>query len=255
MADSKSQVAVNGPRQKHAKESKIFSLLRLAREIDKDSNGVETYELMMEEKKKVEEQRDQLIDQNIRLQETCKSLQTGLQDRKDEAARDQKSLIKAFEERYKVFSQSESDRQRAQSLADKAHADAKKHKELATTSNDQRAKAMEELKDAEKKKKALESTVQKLEDSCKVHTSQLKLVKARSQNLQDDLQATRENLGEAFYIEFDQAAEVKLYAPVFFSLVRPLLRSHVMDPGCRTFATSFRSVVRTSPSFCWSRPR
>lgn len=98
MAESKEKPIAKGPPPKNVKDSKLWSLVCLAREVGGDADGIQDYSNLVDQKKKLECELKERSNEVLRLSQELAQHKAG-------AAEERFTLMQTFGEQYKIFDQ------------------------------------------------------------------------------------------------------------------------------------------------------
>ncbi|KAF4126980.1 RNA polymerase Rpb1 C-terminal repeat domain-containing protein [Geosmithia morbida] len=192
-----------GPNPKAGKQSSIWSLICLAREVAGDTESIQDFSDLIDQNKRLQSQLRETSDEVSRLT-------TELKETKARADTEKLTLMTTFGERYTVFAQAETDIERYRKQADEAKA------QLRTAQDDGASKSRSVyslqagLRSAEREADKLRQKNKTMETSCIIHSSQLQAAEAERDDLRSELKGVREELGHNLFHEVDGERETTL---------------------------------------------
>ncbi|KAL6851168.1 hypothetical protein ACO1O0_008296 [Amphichorda felina] len=198
MADSKTKPTTKGPYPKSAKESKVWSLVSLAREVAGEAEGIHDYSNLVEQKKKLEYQLKERSNEVLRLNQE-------LENQKAMANNEISILTSTFGERYKVFDQNNGALEQYQARTDEAKAELKKIKDRDASKQSQLSSLEIALKSATSNFEQLQKKNKSIERDCVVYRSQLQAVQDERDDLEAELRQARNDLGHGFFYKMDES--------------------------------------------------
>lgn len=203
MSDSKTKPTAKGPAPRSVKDSKLWSLICLAREVAGDVDGINEYSDLVEEKRKLEQQLKESSHEASRLSSELTQHRAG-------AAKEVATLTSAFGEQYKIFHQNHGALESYRRQIDEAKTEIQALKGRDAS----RQRQLMELEATFKSTKSVNDRLQRKSEAIEkenvMHRSQLQAIKAERDGLQMKLDQAREDLGQASFHELDGSRQTEL---------------------------------------------
>ncbi|OAQ68968.1 hypothetical protein VFPPC_05115 [Pochonia chlamydosporia 170] len=200
MAESKVKAAAKGPINRNLKDSKLWSLICLAREVSVDTEGIQDYGQLVSDKKSLEHEVSEKSTEIARLKEE-------LAHCKDMASTEKSFLMREFGEQYKKFSERtdtlEINRGRVEQLETELETmkDRNKSQRDKLVSMDRNAKA------TQSEFTQLEKDMVRTQRDCTIHRSELQAAQEKCADLEARL---RTDLGHDAFHDIDVTRVEKL---------------------------------------------
>ncbi|KID83303.1 hypothetical protein MGU_09394 [Metarhizium guizhouense ARSEF 977] len=237
MAESKAKSATKGPTNKSVKDSKVWSLVCLAREVGGDAEGIQDYTHLVAQKNGLESEVD------VKSQEITR-LKQELAQHKDIASTEKSLLMREFGEQYKIFAE------KTAALEAYRGRVAQLEIELETMSNNERSqqRKLQTLEaDAKSKQTALshlQKTMETAERDCIIHRSQLQAAQEKCDDLETRL---RTDLGCNFFHEIDDTRVGKLRDDLTFLSKESytIVKDFIADPEPAVVSTTLLQNLQT----------
>ncbi|KND88518.1 hypothetical protein TOPH_06849 [Tolypocladium ophioglossoides CBS 100239] len=203
MAESKVKPTARGPPAKIDRDSKLWSLICLAREVGGDADGIQDYTNLVDEKKKIECELSEKTKEVLRLNQD-------LAQHKADAARERSTLMESFGEQYKIYDQKNAALETYRGALERLKAEQKTMKDQDLSRKIQLATLESNAKLAKSAHDQLQNKFKTKETDCIVHRSQLQASQAQRDDLESRLRQAREDLGDDFFHDIDEARETNL---------------------------------------------
>ncbi|KAJ6437509.1 glycoside hydrolase family 79 protein [Purpureocillium lavendulum] len=218
MAESKGKPAVKGPPTKSAKESKLWTLVCLAREVGGDADGIQDYNSLIDEKRKLARELNDKTKEVSLLNQELAHHHAG-------AAKERSVLTQAFGEQYKIFDQKNTLLQHCRGEVEKLMAEMKSSNDRDEARQKQFAKLEFDAKSASTAYDRLQKKVDTMERDCLVHRTQLQAAQAERDDQKMKLRQARADLGhDSFHaLDEDGGRERDLYTPQTAETNKPSL--------------------------------
>lgn len=195
MADSKTK-ATNGnhaPDKAQQKQSKLWQLLTLAKEVGKDADAILDYEKSIEGRKALEQELEAKNGENTRLRNLNDKIVREYSEHKTQSSAKTETLFAEFEQKYKAYELGKS----AVEAAEKRVAEMEAKMQVTETSQKEVAKLKQRLSSAEAHSKSQMAEIKELNAECELHRSQMEKGTGELEACQRKLSRAERDLGES----------------------------------------------------------
>ncbi|KND91851.1 hypothetical protein TOPH_03329 [Tolypocladium ophioglossoides CBS 100239] len=229
MAESKAKPTARGPPAKNVKDSKIWSLICLAREVGGDADGIQDYANLVDDKKRLECELTERSKDVLRLSQELAQHKAG-------AAKERSMLTQTFGEQYKIFDQKNAILETYRGELEEHEAELKTVKDRDTSRQKQLAILESNAKSAKSAQDRLQKKTETMERNCMVHRSQLQAAQAERDDLESKLRQARSDLGHDFFHDIDETQELRLreHLKSLSAMSYTIVKDFMSDPEVAT---------------------
>ncbi|KAI5464880.1 hypothetical protein BGZ63DRAFT_349962 [Mariannaea sp. PMI_226] len=222
------------------KQSKLWQLLALAKDVTKDVEAIQDYERTVEGRRALELDLEARNSENQRLREFNDKIVKEYSDYKAQASAKSQTLLAEFEQRYKTY---ESNKAAVETMEKQV---AEMTVKLVTSEGSQKAKAAEveklkkQLKDADTNAKSHEAEIKEMNADCEMHRSRMQTSISELDVCKQKLSKAQGDLGEDLLHEYSPEDLKKLGMKLrdFSKKCHGLVMEYFSDPDGAEFAAS-----------------
>lgn len=203
MAEAKGKSSSGGASAKHSRDSKLWSLICLAKEVGGDSEGIQNYAALVEKQKSLDVNLIALTEENKRLTEELQKATQALHEQKASAAQQMIALTTSFGEQYSTFKMANESVGTCRKEIDQLQKEVKSHQVSASAQRKNLTAMNEELQVSRAAQMQLEKSNMSIKRECAVHQSQLHTVNAEMEVLKHELRQAHADIGLGWFHALD----------------------------------------------------
>lgn len=211
-AESKNKSVTNGQPSKNRQESKLWSLICMAKEVGDTADGVQNYAAFIEEKEKLQSDLNAKMEENTRLRLDHDKVTQAMNEREKSFEEEKSILTTTFGQKYAMFDHKEKAFEGLRSQVDGIRDECKKAKEDARCAQGQLAHRESALKNEKAAQEEHKAAKKKLERECTTLRTELTATVAKRDELASNLEEAEADLGHASFHDFGNPEKTMLYA-------------------------------------------